>query len=141
MASALTLGGILSAETIQELEELIVSAQRLPGQASKTTSAVTALDPRDLESRGILDLLQALNEAPGINATSTAGQTGAIGSVFIRGTTTASSQLIVDGMRLSDPNPRSTVAMRLEASSGWKPHAAKAIRVPAFVRKQVPLTL
>ena len=104
MASALTLGGILSAETIQELEELIVSAQRLPGQASRTTSAVTALDPRDLESRGILDLLQALNEAPGINATSTAGQTGAIGSVFIRGTTTASSQLIVDGMRLSDSN-------------------------------------
>ena len=103
MASALTLGGI-SAETIQELEELIVSAQRLPGKASKTTSAVTALDPRDLESRGILDLVQALNEAPGINATSTAGQTGAIGSVFIRGTTTASSQLIVDGMRLSDSN-------------------------------------
>ena len=102
MATALTLGGILSAETTRELDELIVSALRMPGEASKTTSAVTALDPRDLEERGILDLRQALNEVPGVNATSTSGQTGAIGSVFIRGTTTSYSQLVVDGVRLSD---------------------------------------
>ena len=101
LASALTLGGI-SAETIQQLEELIVSAQRMPGEASKTTSAVTPLDPRELEERGVLDLRQALNEVPGVNATSTSGQTGAIGSVFIRGTTTSYSQLVVDGVRLSD---------------------------------------
>ena len=101
MASALTLGGI-SAETTQELDELIVSALRMPGEASKTTSAVTALDPRDLEDRGILDLRQALNEVPGVNATSTSGQSGAIGAVFIRGTTTSYSQVVVDGIRLSD---------------------------------------
>jgi iron complex outermembrane receptor protein len=76
----------------------------MPNELSKTTSAVTLLDPRDLEERGILDLRQALNEAPGVIATSTSGQTGAIGSVFIRGTATAYSQVIVDGMRLSDSN-------------------------------------
>ena len=102
MATALTLGGILSAETTRELDELIVSALRMPGEASKTTSAVTALDPRELEHRGVLDLRQALNEVPGVNATSTSGQTGVIGSVFIRGTTTSYSQLVVDGVRLSD---------------------------------------
>ncbi|MFM2199467.1 MAG: hypothetical protein RLZZ505_2899 [Verrucomicrobiota bacterium] len=101
MASALTLGGI-SAQTTQELDELIVSALRMPGEASRTTSAVTLLDPRELENRGILDLRQALNEVPGVTATSTSGQTGAIGSVFIRGTTTSYSQLVVDGVRLSD---------------------------------------
>lgn len=102
MATAFTLGGILSAETIQELDKLIVSALRMPGEASRTTSAVTALDPRELEARGILDLRQALNEVPGVTATSLSGQTGAIGSVFIRGTTTSYSQLVVDGVRLSD---------------------------------------
>ena len=101
MASAFTLGGV-SAETTQELDELIVSALRMPGEASETTSAVTSLDPRDLEERGLLDLRQALNEVPGVNATSTSGQSGAIGSVFIRGTTTSYSQLVVDGVRLSD---------------------------------------
>ena len=39
---------------------------------------------------------------PGVIATSTAGQTGGIGSLFIRGTTTAYSQVVVDGIRLSD---------------------------------------
>lgn len=102
MATAFTLGGILSAETIQELDELIVSAQRLPGEASKTTSAVTALDPLELESRGVLDLIEALNEVPGVIATSTSAQNGGSGSVFIRGTTASYSQLVVDGIRLSD---------------------------------------
>jgi vitamin B12 transporter len=101
LASALTLGGI-SAETTQELDELIVSAMRMPGEASKATSAVTLLDPSELENRGILDLRDALNEVPGVTATSTSGQTGAIGSVFIRGTTTSYSQLVMDGVRLSD---------------------------------------
>lgn len=101
-AAALTLGGIVSAEIESELERLVVSALRTPHQASTTTSAVTVLDPRELESRGVLDLRQALNESPGVIATSTAGQTGAVGSVFIRGTTTAYSQLVVDGVRLSD---------------------------------------
>lgn len=74
----------------------------MPGKVSESTSAVTVLDPRDLEGRGILDLRQALNEVPGVIATSTGGQTGASGSVFIRGTTTSYSQLIVDGIRVSD---------------------------------------
>ena len=101
LAAAFTLGGI-SAETKQELDQLIISALRMPGEASRTTSAVTALDPRELEGRGVLDLRQALNEIPGVNATSTSGQTGAIGSVFIRGTATPYSQLVLDGVRLSD---------------------------------------
>ena len=102
IAAALTFAGNLSAEVESELDRLIISATRMPGLASKATSAVTLLDPTDLESRGIFDLRQALNEVPGVIATSTAGQTGAVGSVFIRGTTTAYSQLVVDGVRLSD---------------------------------------
>jgi vitamin B12 transporter len=102
MATAFTLGGILSAETTQELDELIVSALRMPGEAARTTSAVTALDPRELEERGVLDLIEALNEVPGVIATSTSAQTGGSGSVFIRGTTASYSQLVVDGIRLSD---------------------------------------
>jgi vitamin B12 transporter len=102
IATALTFAGNLSAEVESDLDALIISATRMPGQASNVTSAVTLLDPSELESRSIFDLRQALNEVPGVIATSTAGQTGAVGSVFIRGTTTAYSQLVVDGIRLSD---------------------------------------
>ena len=100
--AAFTLCGHAPAEIEKELETLVVSARRMPGKVSEATSALTVLDPRDLEERGILDLREALNEVPGVFATSTSGQTGAIGSVFIRGTTTSYSQLVVDGMRVSD---------------------------------------
>ena len=104
LASGITLVAAFpaAAEIENELDGIVVSARRLPADAEQTTSAVTVLDPRDLTARGILDLKSALNEVPGVIATSTAGQTGGIGSLFIRGTTTAYSQAVVDGMRLSD---------------------------------------
>ncbi|BCX47355.1 TonB-dependent receptor [Haloferula helveola] len=102
LAATLTFASHAAGEVESELDPLVVSALRTPLPASETTSAVTRLDPLELESRGILDLRDALNEVPGVIATSTAGQTGAIGSVFVRGTTTAYSQLVVDGIRLSD---------------------------------------
>ena len=93
---------IAHAEIDSELESIVVSALRTPRAASDVASAVTVMDPRDLEKRGMLQLRDALNESPGVISTSTGGQTGALGSVFIRGTNTAYSQLVVDGIRLSD---------------------------------------
>ncbi len=92
------------AEETPPLEPLIVSALRVPQAASTVTSAVTALDPKELESQGILQLRDALNASPGVISTSTGGQTGALGNLFIRGTTTNYAQLVVDGMRLNDAN-------------------------------------
>lgn len=85
-----------------ELEKIVVSALRIPRDAQDVASYVRVFDPRDWENRGITQLQQGLNESPGVLATSTGGQTGALGSVFIRGTNTAYSQLVVDGIRLSD---------------------------------------
>lgn len=85
-----------------ELDPLIVSALRVPREASTVTSSVTSLDPKQLETSGVLQLRDALNAAPGVISTSTGGETGALGSVFIRGTTTNYSQIVIDGMRLSD---------------------------------------
>ena len=86
------------------LEPLIVSALQVPRDPSVVTSAVTALDPGALEERGLFQLRDALNEVPGVISTSTSGQTGAPGSLFIRGTTTQYAQVVMDGMRLSDSN-------------------------------------
>ena len=85
-----------------ELDPLIVSALRVPREASTVTSSVTSLDPEQLETSGILQLRDALNAAPGVISTSTGGQTGAASALFIRGTTTDDSQIVIDGMRLSD---------------------------------------
>jgi vitamin B12 transporter len=89
-------------EPADPLQALIVSALRTPREASTVTSAVSVLDPEVLENQGILQLRDALNAAPGVISTSTGGETGALGSLFIRGTTTAYSQVVIDGIRLSD---------------------------------------
>lgn len=89
-----------NAEVENGLGPLVVSAMRIPQAHSTVTSAVTVLDPKALESRGLLQLRDALNESPGVISTSTSGETGAVGSLFIRGTTIAYSQMVVDGMRL-----------------------------------------
>jgi vitamin B12 transporter len=94
--------GHARAEVESELDAIVVSAMRGVREAGDVSSAVSVFDPRDWEKRGLLQLRDALNESPGVIATSTGGQTGALGSVFIRGTNTAYSQLVVDGMRLSD---------------------------------------
>ncbi len=94
----------IAEEKPSTLEAMIVSALRTPREASTVTSAVTALDPAELENQGILQLRDALNASPGVISTSTGGQTGAVSSLFIRGTRTADSQVVIDGMRLSDSN-------------------------------------
>ncbi len=86
----------------QDLQPLVVSALRTPQPASTVTSSVAVLDPEELQNQGILQLRDALNQSPGVISTSTAGQLGAVSSLYIRGTTTDHSQVVLDGMRLSD---------------------------------------
>jgi vitamin B12 transporter len=88
----------------KQWEPMVVSALRVPREASTVTSAVTVLDPDIMVGEGILTLRDALNASPGVISTSTAGQAGAIGSLFIRGTRSIDSQVVVDGMRFSDSN-------------------------------------
>jgi outer membrane cobalamin receptor len=100
----LPVSSAIAEEESPSLQALIVSALRTPREASTVTSAVTALDPEELENQGILQLRDALNASPGVISTSAGGQTGAVSSLFIRGTKTADSQVVIDGMRLSDSN-------------------------------------
>lgn len=110
---------------------LVVSALRFPQEASSVTSSVTVLEPEELTEAGLYQLRDALNLSPGVVSTSTAGQTGAVGSLFIRGARTIDSQVVVDGLRFSDSNSpmgnflasgRTFTVGRLEVLRG--PHGA-----------------
>lgn len=88
----------------EELDKLVVSALRIPTSVNDNPASVGIINPRDTEAQGIYLLRDALNRVPGVISTSTSGQTGAIGSLFIRGTGTSYSQVVVDGMRITDSN-------------------------------------
>jgi vitamin B12 transporter len=85
-----------------DLDPVVVSALRVPRQSTSVSSMVTVIDPRELDAKGINNLSEALNFSPGVISTSTSGQTGAAGALFIRGTNTAYSTMVVDGFRISD---------------------------------------
>ena len=107
MAAGLTLSISSQAEESSvpgELEELVVSATKFPKKASETTAQVEVLDLEALLKRGIQDVRSALNDSPGVLSTSTGGETGALGALLIRGTTTSDSQIVVDGIRINDSN-------------------------------------
>jgi len=93
-----------SSDETGELAPLVVSALRMPTALTQIPSSVSVLDPREFEAQAIYRLQDALNRSPGVISTSTGGQTGALGALYIRGTTTGYSQIVVDGMRLSDSN-------------------------------------
>lgn len=90
------------AEIESDLSPIVISATRMPTALPRVGSALSIVDVDALQQRGVYDLQSALGELPGVMSTSTAGARGAIGSLFIRGTSTSDSQLIVDGVRLSD---------------------------------------
>jgi len=102
--AAITLCGHAPAEIENELDALVVSATRMPVKRSETTAQVKIFDLRDLEERGINDLRSALNDAPGVLSLSTAGETGGLGAILIRGTANSDTQLVVDGVRINDSN-------------------------------------
>ena len=103
-ASAFTLCGNVTAEIEGELDELVVSATRLPVPSSDTTARIKVLDLDDLDKRGVFDLRSGLNDVPGVLSISTSGETGALGSLLIRGTSNSDSQVVVDGIRINDSN-------------------------------------
>ena len=73
--ASVVLCGSLTAEVEGELDQLIVSAWRMPGDISRITSAVMVLDAEEMEKMGIMDIKDALDRIPGVIATSTGGQT------------------------------------------------------------------
>ena len=90
--------------TPEELEETTILANRTETSINKVGSSVTILDPEELKARGIFTLQDSLRFVPGLISESTAGQRGAISSLFIRGTSTDQTQLRVDGIRISGTN-------------------------------------
>lgn len=85
-----------------ELEPLTVLAKRIPSSKADTTSAITILTAEELKRIQESRLINGLDLAPGVQGLSTAGQTGNLGTVLIRGLSTKYMQVVVDGVRLTD---------------------------------------
>ncbi len=84
------------------LDEVVVSATRTPNELRTTGSVVEKITGDDVARRQLPTLASALNGAAG--APVTTGGTGGATSIFLRGSNSNQTLVLVDGVRLGDSN-------------------------------------
>ncbi|MGH7584728.1 MAG: TonB-dependent receptor plug domain-containing protein [Gemmatimonadales bacterium] len=84
------------------VEDIVVTANRLPLSAGSEPAAVTVLDGEELRRRGVRFVADALREVPSANVVST-GSWGGVSSLFMRGGESDYVKVLLDGVPLNAP--------------------------------------
>ena len=87
------------------LDQILVTANRLPTPRALLPQSVTLLEGADLAARGIYFLQDALREVPGLHVVRT-GSIGGTTSVFLRGGNSNFVKVLVDGIPVNEPGGR-----------------------------------
>lgn len=83
-----------------ELPALVVTSGRQAEPANKATAAITVFERKDIERLQASDVLDLLARTPGVSVQRSGGR-GSLSGVFIRGTSTAQSLVLVNGQRIA----------------------------------------
>ena len=87
------------AET-SSLNEIVVTATRMPQQLDKTIADTTVLNDEDIKKSGATDLSTLLRSVAGIEVAQSGGM-GSTASIFMRGTNANQVLVLLDGVRIS----------------------------------------
>ncbi|HEY0342404.1 MAG TPA: TonB-dependent receptor plug domain-containing protein, partial [Steroidobacteraceae bacterium] len=104
-----TFAGIASAAEESALETVVVTtATRVPTPEAEVASSITVITADDIAAKQNQTLPDVLQDVPGLNIVQ-AGGPGAQASIFMRGTNSNHTKVLVDGIDVSDPsNPSDT---------------------------------
>ena len=103
--SIVTTAIVATATAHENLHETVIIATKFESNTNKVSSSVDFIDSEEVEKEKSYFLQNAIGyRIPGVTATSLAGNKGQLSSLFIRGTNTNQSQVLVDGIRASDSN-------------------------------------
>jgi vitamin B12 transporter len=91
------------AETTLTADEIVVTATRIPTPELEVASSITVITAGEIEAHQLRSLPAVLNDVPGLNVVQSGGP-GAQTSVFMRGTNSNHTKVLVDGIDVSDPS-------------------------------------
>lgn len=89
-------------EAEQTLEEVVVTASRIPEDVFKTAADVTVITRQELEQREVHTVAEALRSVPALNVVQS-GTPGSVTSVFARGGNSSHTLVLIDGVRVNSP--------------------------------------
>ena len=109
IALAAILAGVLppwlqaqEAQDTTRLQELVVTATRIPTPADAVVSSTTIIRGEELRARGIHFVQDALREVPGATVVQV-GSFGGVSSLFLRGSESDYVKVLVDGVPVNQP--------------------------------------
>jgi len=86
-----------------ELQMVVITATRIPTPVLQVASSITVVTAADIEARQERTFADVLKDIPGLNVVQTGGP-GGVTSVFMRGTNSNHTKVLVDGIDISDPS-------------------------------------
>ena len=99
----LSSAGVARAETNVATDEIVVTATRIPTPEYEVASSISVVTAEQIEVRQLSSLPAVLKDVPGLNVVQSGGS-GAQTSVFMRGTNSNHTKVLVDGIDVSDPS-------------------------------------
>jgi len=91
------------ANSSTELDTMVVTATKTPTSIHKTGSSITVISADDIAHRQFQTLADALQDVPGMHIVQT-GVKGSQTSVFMRGTKSEHTMVLIDGVEMNDPS-------------------------------------
>jgi vitamin B12 transporter len=87
----------------QAIPDTIVTGTRIPTPAERVPAAITVITRQEIEDRGYQSLSEALVSVPGMRVVPSGGLGGQT-SAFLRGNSSRSVLVLLDGVPLNDPS-------------------------------------
>jgi vitamin B12 transporter len=84
-------------------ENVVVTAARIATPIDQVASSITVIDAADIDARQQRSLPDVLRDVPGLNLVQAGGE-GGQASIFMRGSNSNHTKVLVDGMEDSDPS-------------------------------------
>ena len=85
------------------VENIVVTGTRTSNVLSEIPNTTTIIDLVEIEARNDLSVADLLRNVPGIHVTQPSGQ-GGVARVFMRGGDLEMTMVLLDGIRVNDPN-------------------------------------
>lgn len=98
-----TIDPAVAQTSASQLDEIVVSADRMRGSIDRTGSAIDIVSGADLAKTNPASLLDALRTVPGLDISESGGP-GATANIRLRGGGTGQTLVLIDGVRANDPS-------------------------------------